>query len=75
MIVVGLMSGEEPYIEHIESTEIKKLIDRIYKSKPEDVIAQDVPLHHHDDIVEQIDDLLIKPKESSDKRSMVGRRL
>jgi hypothetical protein len=73
--VVGLMSGEEPYIEHIESTEIKKLIDRIYKSKPEDVLAQEAPTHLHDDIVEQIDDLLIKPKESTDKRNMVEREV
>lgn len=69
------MSGEEPYIEHIESTEIKKLIDRIYKSKPEDVHAQEITTHLHDDIVGQIDDLLIKPKESSEKRSMIDNKL
>lgn len=57
------MSGDEAYIEHIESAEIKKLINRIYLGKPEDVLVHDMPIVHHEDVIEQIDDLLLKVKE------------
>lgn len=68
------MSGEEPYIEHIESAEIKKLIDRIYSSKPEDAIPHDVPELHHDRIADEIDNLLIRPKEPTEQKGWFGRR-
>jgi hypothetical protein len=71
---VDSMSGEEPYLEHIESAEIKKLIDRIYASKPEDAIPHDVPEVHHDQIAEEIDNLLIRPKEPTEQKGWFGRR-
>jgi hypothetical protein len=61
---VELMSGDEAYIEHIDSTEIKKLINQIYASKPEDEVCHDMPMVHHDDIIQQIDNLLLKLKGS-----------
>jgi len=69
-MVVDSMSGEEPYIEHIESTEIKKLINRIYANKPEDAVSSDVPVHHHEDVVQQIDALLLKTKEPLDTKTI-----
>ena len=54
------MCDDEAYIEHIESIEIKKLINLIYSGKPEDVLVHDIPLVHHEDVLDQIDTFLLK---------------
>ena len=74
ILVVDSMSGEEPYIEHIESAEIKKLINRIYASKPEDAIPHEVPKVQHDQIANEIDNLIIKPKQPTEHKGWFGRK-
>jgi hypothetical protein len=56
------MSGEEAFIEHIESNEIKKLIDLLYSAKPEDVLECEPQVIHQDDVIQQIDTFLLKVK-------------
>ncbi len=51
---------DEAYIEHIESAEIKKLINLLYSGKPENVFVHDMPLVHHEDVHDQIDTFLVK---------------
>ncbi len=63
-LVVDLMSGDEAYIEHIDSAEIKKLINQIYAAKPEGELCHDMGMVHHEDIVQEIDNLLLKLKGS-----------
>jgi len=40
--MVDTMDDQGPYLEHIDSKEIKKLIDLIYSSTPENVIVEPV---------------------------------
>ena len=52
-----IMSGDEAYLEHIESDEIKKIIDKIYGSKPEDTIKQNIDVEKYTEVKKQIDSL------------------
>lgn len=62
------MTEDEAYLEHIDSDEIKKLINLLYSSKPENAvqfepIKQDnldnsKPLDPHDKIVNRINKLI-----------------
>ena len=49
------MSGDEAYLEHIESDDINKIIDNIYGSKPEDAIKGNIDIEKHAEIKKQID--------------------
>lgn len=49
------MSGDEAYLEHIESDDIKKIIDKIYGSKPEDAIRENIDIEKHAEIKKQVD--------------------
>ncbi len=53
------MDNDAPYIEHIESEEIKKLVNLIYTSKPEDMMTPPESNHEdiHHEIADQIDRL------------------
>ena len=55
--MVNPMDVQGPYIEHIDSKEIKKLIDRIYCSAPEDVIIDTVEVQsdRYQDMIHSID--------------------
>ena len=58
MAIVSLgeiMSGDEAYLEHIESDDIKKIIDKIYDSKPEDAIKENIDIEKHAEIKKQVD--------------------
>ena len=52
-----IMSGDEAYLEHIESDDIKKIIDKIYGSKPEDAIKENIDTGKHAEIKKQVDSL------------------
>ena len=54
------MAEDEPYIEHIESEEIKKLVEKIYTAKPENVIPDSTHNHNYDKIIEEIDEINIE---------------
>ncbi len=49
------MSENEAYLEQIESDEIKKIINMIYDSKPEDAIKGDMDTDKHAEIAKQLD--------------------
>lgn len=49
------MSEDETYLGQIESDEIKKIINMIYDSKPEDAIKEDMDIDKHTEIVKQLD--------------------
>ena len=51
------MSGDEAYLEHIESDDIKKIIDKIYGGKPEDTIKENTDIEKHSEIIKQVDNL------------------
>jgi len=51
------MSGDEAYLEHIESDKVKKIINKIYDSKPEDTIKEDIDIERHKEIITQVDTL------------------
>jgi len=64
------LSKDEPYLEHIDSKEIKKLVNRLYQDQPDESVEskdaymptkKDVTLHSpdtHDHIASEIDKLL-----------------
>lgn len=49
------MSEDETYLGQIESDEIKKIINMIYDSKPEDAIKGDMNTDKHAEIAKQLD--------------------
>lgn len=51
------MSEDGSYLEHIESEEIKKLVELIYQSKPENTVEEEINVDKHEDIIKQIDQL------------------
>jgi len=51
------MSEDEAYLEQIDSDEIKKLVNMIYCSKPEDVIKEGKDIVKHAEITKQLDSL------------------
>ena len=51
------MSGDEAYLEHIESDNIKKIINKIYDNKPEDAIKENIDIEKHAEIKKQVDSL------------------
>jgi hypothetical protein len=56
------MEEDDAYIEHIESDEIKKLVEKIYLSKPEKIHVPSPQQHDYDTIIEKIDEInLDKP--------------
>ena len=54
------MEEDDAYLEHIESDEIKKLVERIYKSKPEESIVKEESNNIYDEIVKKIDMISIE---------------
>ena len=52
------MSEDGAYLEQIESDEIKKLVELIYGSKPEDVIKITADTDDHKKIIERVDHLI-----------------
>ena len=58
--MVNPMDVQGPYIEHIDSKEIKKLIDRIYSIAPEDVIIDTVEVQsdRYQDMIHSIDQVV-----------------
>ena len=58
----GRMAEDDPYIEHIESEEIKKLVEKIYTAIPENMIFDNVNKHDYDKIIEEIDDINIEKR-------------
>ena len=53
----GFMEEDDAYIEHIESEEIKKLVEKIYSAKPENVNANNPQQHDYDSIIAKIDEI------------------
>ena len=70
------MTEEEPYLEHIESKQIEKLIDSLYGSKPENIVSQDthIPDTQTASIDEKIDQLLEQIPEKPKKRVFFFRK-
>jgi len=56
----GRMEEDDAYIEHIESEEIKKLVEKIYTAKPENIISDNNKVHDYDKIIEKIDEIDIE---------------
>lgn len=57
------MEEDDAYIEHIESDEIKKLVEKIYSANPEKIHMHNPQQHDYDSIIEKIDEInLEKPK-------------
>jgi hypothetical protein len=59
--MVDPMETQGPYLEHIDSKEIKKLIDRIYSSSPEDIIVEPANVQTdggYQDIIQNIDQVV-----------------
>jgi len=52
------VSEDGTYLEQIESDEIKKLVELIYGSKPEDAIEVAADIEDHKKIIEQVDHLI-----------------
>ena len=52
------MSEDGAYLEQIESDEIKKLVELIYGSKPEDAIEITADIDDHKKIIERVDHLI-----------------
>ena len=56
------MEEDDAYIEHIESEEIKKLVEKLYAAKPENIEVKNPTTHDYDTIIEKIDEIkLNKP--------------
>ena len=51
------MSEDETHLGQIESDEIKKIVNIIYGSKPEDAIKGDTDTDEHAEIAKQLDSL------------------
>ena len=70
------MTEEEPYLEHIESKQIEKLIDSLYGCKPENIVTQDthIPEIQRTSIDEKIDQLLQQTPEKPKKRVFFFRK-
>lgn len=49
------MSEDESFLKQIESDEIKKLIDIIYDSKPEDSVKESKEIDKHSEIAKHLD--------------------
>lgn len=65
------MSEDEAYLEQIESDEIKKIINMIYGSKPEDAIKGDMDTDEHAEIAKQLDSLETPKPEFWKKRKKI----
>jgi hypothetical protein len=63
------VSGDEAYLEHIESDNIKKIIDKIYGNTPEDAIKENINIEKHAEIIKQVD-TLETPKKSFWKKKI-----
>ena len=65
------MDENGPHVEHIESREIKKLIDLLYSSRPENVVEEPVKIHidNYQGLVQHIDHIIPKKSNENQYRS------
>lgn len=72
------MTEDSPYLEHIESKQIDKLIESIYGNNPEDTVVSDTPIPKVETtpVEEKIDQLLqsMPKKEEPKKRVFFFRK-
>ena len=65
------MDENGPHVEHIESREIKKLINLLHSSRPEDIVEEPVQNHidNYQGLVQHIEHIMPKKSNENHYRS------